>query len=119
MIRRTPLAALVLLALTAGLQGCASQRSSAAELGHGRGQDDLCRGLDGRHDGLRSCHVGRNDRRERGRARRGRQHGPADGRLVAPVAPLARTARALTPALRAYAVQPQPKPNSLLNFVNA
>lgn len=30
MIRRTPLAALALLALTAGLQGCASQRSSAA-----------------------------------------------------------------------------------------
>ncbi|MEX5590953.1 hypothetical protein ABFV45_26230, partial [Pseudomonas urmiensis] len=30
MIRRTPLAALMLLALAAGLQGCASQRSSAA-----------------------------------------------------------------------------------------
>lgn len=30
MIRRMPLAALAVLALAAGLQGCASQRSSAA-----------------------------------------------------------------------------------------
>ena len=30
MMRSTPMAALVLLALTAGLQGCASQRSEAA-----------------------------------------------------------------------------------------